>query len=566
MKGHGVEQDLVAAVHYYKLSADQGNEYAQAFYGRCLEEGSGVEQDLVAAAHYYKLSADKGKAPTQLLYAKCLVEGIGVKQDLVAAAQYTKLSADQGYAYSQFYYGQCLRNGRGVEPDLVAAAHYFKLSADQGDANGQFNYARCLEKGNGVEKDLVTAVQYIKQAAGQNLARAQKKLTFMCYFGYGLSASYWEAATWFKRAADRGHGLAKCCYGLCLYMGKGTDLDKEGAHAQFQAAAEGGDHLGEFCLGMLMFEESGCNMNPDSRGWRYLKESAQAGCNEAAVILGLQEFANNKTFQNEYFQRALEQQDLCALYNYGMSLLVSDSTYEEDSIFQKMIDYFLCVAKQGGDGSEYDCKRFFKKRMGYEHSRHRWEIVLLECKCGLPESQFVYGSYLYSQGQFEEALEYFTAAARKNHAEAMFACAVLLHDRSACSRPSPDVRNYFEQAAKGGILEAQYHYGNLLVSSMELKDRKHGAELLSMAAKEILLRRQCKCVNIECGDKTCTFCYNVLPVCLTKRATDNYIWDHFSENIAKIQMPWNEICAQGVTPNMNPNGLTLHHDRWVIWA
>ena len=50
---------------------------------------------------------------------------------------------------------------------------------------------------------------------------------------------------------------------------------------------------------MLMFEESECNLNPSSPGWTYLKESAQDGCNEAAVIIGLQEFANNKGFENE---------------------------------------------------------------------------------------------------------------------------------------------------------------------------------------------------------------------------------------------------------------------------
>ena len=220
--------------------------------------------------------------------------------------------------------------------------------------------------------------------------------------------------------------------------------------------------------------------------------------------------------------------------------------------FQKMVDCFQCVAKPKGDGAEYNFEKFVKKRMGYD-SDHRWEIVLLECQYGCPESQFVWGIHLYLQDKTSDALDYLKLAAAKNHAEAMFACAVLLHNQSMDSQPRQEVKQYFEQAAKDGILEAQYNYGlGLLAESTEIRDLRHGAEVLSWAAKEILLRRQCKVVHVDYGGKLCEFLYSPLPDMLTKRATDNYIWDHISENLAKIdRMSWNEI-LHPVIPTMLP--------------
>ena len=181
--------------------------------------------------------------------------------------------------------------------------------------------------------------------------------------------------------------------------------------------------------------------------------------------------------------------------------------------------------------------------------------MLIECGWDLPESAFIYGKHLYSVGKTDEALSYFERAAQKGHAEAMFAyCAVHVKDfRYRVS--APKIKDYFERAARDGILEAQYNYGmGLLSESTDIKDLRHGAEVLSWAAKEILLRRQCKSVQVKCGDKLCTFFYNQLPNALTKRATDNYIWDHLAENLAKMGRLSNSEIFHPVIPTMVPQG------------
>ena len=135
----------------------------------------------------------------------------------------------------------------------------------------------------------------------------------------------------------------------------------------------------------------------------------------------------------------------------------------------------------------------------------------------------------------------------------MFAYCAVLVDGFGYHVSDPEVKGYFEQASKDGVLEAQYNYGmGLLSESTEIEDLRHGVEVLSWAAKEVLLRRQCKCVQVQSREQQCTFFYSPLPSSLTKRATDNYIWDHFSENLAKMgRLSSNEI-FHPLTPTMRP--------------
>jgi TPR repeat protein len=66
--------DKSLAVHYYKLSADQGHPYAQFNYAVLLDTGDGIAMDKSLAAHYYKLSADLGTTPAQARYDSILKE------------------------------------------------------------------------------------------------------------------------------------------------------------------------------------------------------------------------------------------------------------------------------------------------------------------------------------------------------------------------------------------------------------------------------------------------------------------------------------------------------------
>jgi TPR repeat protein len=48
------------------MSADLGYARASFSYGGCLSRGEGIEQDLISAARYYKISADLGASDGML--------------------------------------------------------------------------------------------------------------------------------------------------------------------------------------------------------------------------------------------------------------------------------------------------------------------------------------------------------------------------------------------------------------------------------------------------------------------------------------------------------------------
>jgi TPR repeat protein len=60
--GIGVPQDYAKALHYYQLSAAQGNALGENDLGFMYEHGNGVPQNYAKALHYYQLAAAQGDA------------------------------------------------------------------------------------------------------------------------------------------------------------------------------------------------------------------------------------------------------------------------------------------------------------------------------------------------------------------------------------------------------------------------------------------------------------------------------------------------------------------------
>jgi uncharacterized protein len=60
-----LEVDYQKAVEYFKLSANQENQFAQYNLATMYENGHGVEEDLVKAKEYYQLSANQGYEPAK---------------------------------------------------------------------------------------------------------------------------------------------------------------------------------------------------------------------------------------------------------------------------------------------------------------------------------------------------------------------------------------------------------------------------------------------------------------------------------------------------------------------
>ena len=62
---------VTEAVKWYRLAAEQGNEYGQKNLGVMYEYGRGVGQSLTEAVKWYRLSAEQGLRKGKVILVIC---------------------------------------------------------------------------------------------------------------------------------------------------------------------------------------------------------------------------------------------------------------------------------------------------------------------------------------------------------------------------------------------------------------------------------------------------------------------------------------------------------------
>jgi TPR repeat protein len=86
----------MAALRYFRKSADQGMALAENAVGEMLQAGKGDKADAVAAFGWFDKAAKQGLAQAELNLAVCYEKGTGVKQDAKLALDWYKKAAAQG--------------------------------------------------------------------------------------------------------------------------------------------------------------------------------------------------------------------------------------------------------------------------------------------------------------------------------------------------------------------------------------------------------------------------------------------------------------------------------------
>jgi TPR repeat protein len=121
------------ALHWYRLSSDQGNGFAQNDLGAMYQHGDGVLQDYEEAARLYRLGAEKGYMVAQSNLAAMYYKDRGVRQDVREAFRLETLAAEQNFGLAQRMLGIMYMDGTGIPQDYVQAHKWLNLSNAQGD-------------------------------------------------------------------------------------------------------------------------------------------------------------------------------------------------------------------------------------------------------------------------------------------------------------------------------------------------------------------------------------------------------------------------------------------------
>lgn len=63
--GNGIIKNKEEAAHFYKLSAEKGNDVAMKNYAQMLEKRDGIPVNKKEAVHYYQMAIQKSKTNMQ---------------------------------------------------------------------------------------------------------------------------------------------------------------------------------------------------------------------------------------------------------------------------------------------------------------------------------------------------------------------------------------------------------------------------------------------------------------------------------------------------------------------
>jgi TPR repeat protein len=166
----GTRNDL-AAVDYFRRSAQKGYGPAQVVLGYLYDTGQIVVRDTSQATDWYRKAADAGDPLAQWLLGRLYVAGAGLPQDYAAAQKWLTLSANQKNPFAAYLLGGILS-----ERDFTKAPHWFQVAAEQGLPQAQYAYAWTLKEGRGIEQDRVRAYTWFLLAMEGGYPAAQNDL------------------------------------------------------------------------------------------------------------------------------------------------------------------------------------------------------------------------------------------------------------------------------------------------------------------------------------------------------------------------------------------------------
>lgn len=154
------------ALHWFILSAEQGNAKAANGIGRCYYNGFGTMRWPRNAYNWFHRSAEGNCVEGINNMGKCLVEGTGV---LIAnkkkALKYYKKAADLKYLPAEYNIGIHLFFGNGTKKRVEDGLYWLTKAANEGSASAQYSLGNIYREGlEGITIDLEKAESWYLKA------------------------------------------------------------------------------------------------------------------------------------------------------------------------------------------------------------------------------------------------------------------------------------------------------------------------------------------------------------------------------------------------------------------
>ena len=127
-------------------AATLGCPNAQYNIGLYFHNGSGVSRCYTRALHFFVLSARQGNAKAMHMIGICYKYGEGVEIDNKMAVNWFLFSSSMGNNLSNYEIGYMYYHGYGVDQCYINAEYHLKVGIQNGDMQGIPLYSDTLKK------------------------------------------------------------------------------------------------------------------------------------------------------------------------------------------------------------------------------------------------------------------------------------------------------------------------------------------------------------------------------------------------------------------------------------
>lgn len=160
-EGLGTKKNVeLAFAIFQKLAALDAD--AQAYLGRCFDEGAGVPVDAARAGELFRLSAGRGSAEGMCRYALWLSRG---RTNQNAAAALLGQAAVKGHAEAMRQLGLMYQSGsQGLPRDMGRAVENLSRAGNAGSAAAAVDLAQVFDEGRGVRVNPSAAMARYRMA------------------------------------------------------------------------------------------------------------------------------------------------------------------------------------------------------------------------------------------------------------------------------------------------------------------------------------------------------------------------------------------------------------------
>ena len=327
--------------------------------GEELIRKAAAMENHTAMAFVVEMDLKKGADPEEILVTleKCIEEG--VDEAYLPAA---KLCA------------------RTEDPK---ALEYVRKAAELGNTEAMIMLGRIYQNGKYVEKDLPTAFRY------------------------------------FSDAAEKGDVTAHLHLGLALLEGNGTAPDPFAAFGHLLYCVQSsGNRDAEMHLGILLLNGIGCVQDRE-QGMKYLVQSMEHGCPEAACYWFLEMMDEAQNWTNEQQHDALRKLKTAAETGSAMAQTLC-GTLLGDTEPEKAAELFKLASDQGDSEAAYRLGLMYLHGIGVKRDEQAArEYLSAAAERGEePKAMFELGKLCLKEKDYIKAFQYFSSASGKNHAEA----------------------------------------------------------------------------------------------------------------------------------------------------